>query len=176
MALPVGLRPSLAECQHMQALPPARTAATSTSAVSSLGPASMFHRLGRKPWFSSATAMPSPGSPRSTVSPGSEASVWSTLPSRPAPPPTRRSAPPFKRPYGECAEWRDNAMRRIAAEDPALVLLTSSDGFIAVGNNGQPLVDGPGRALKWRAGMSRTIAALQAVADQVTVALSVNLG
>jgi peptidoglycan/LPS O-acetylase OafA/YrhL len=169
MALPVGLRPSLAESQHTQALPGEDGCHLNFGGVES-GPCEYGSPSGSQAvvlfgdshalaWFPAVDRLARERGWRlvsltkSACSPA-DAAQW---------------ASPFKRPYGECAEWRDNAVRRIAEEDPALVLLTSSDGFIAVGDNGQPLVDGPERAMRWRAGMARTIAALQAVADQVTV-------
>jgi hypothetical protein len=65
----------------------------------------------------------------------------------------------LKRPYTECAEWRNRVVQRIRDEEPDLVVLTSND----LDNGG--MIDGAGRPIErsghaddplWVAGWKRT--------------------
>ncbi len=64
----------------------------------------------------------------------------------------------LKRDYTECTTWREAALQRIAAERPALVLVTSHIWF-----TGAALI------ADWRAGMARTLDRLTASAERVVV-------
>jgi hypothetical protein len=74
----------------------------------------------------------------------------------------------LKRVYSECDAWRESALRRIEAERPALVLVTNSRSFSAVGADGA-LLEGAERTAAWRAGISRTLGRLEPAADEVVV-------
>ncbi len=74
----------------------------------------------------------------------------------------------LKRVYTECDAWRASALRRIAAERPALVLVTNSRSFSAVGPDGA-LLEGPARTAAWRAGVARTLDRIAAVAAKVVL-------
>jgi peptidoglycan/LPS O-acetylase OafA/YrhL len=72
-----------------------------------------------------------------------------------------------KRPYTECDTWRQNALARIAAEKPELVIVSSSRAF-QVMVNGQPdtAADHPDL---WTAGLRKTLATLHQSAANVVL-------
>lgn len=74
----------------------------------------------------------------------------------------------FKRAYHECTAWRADALQRIEAERPDMIVVSSSRSFQAADERGEQL--GPeDRAQAWRAGMARTLGRLRAAADRVVL-------
>ncbi len=75
----------------------------------------------------------------------------------------------LKREYVECETWREAAFKRIAEERPALVVVTGFRGFKAATGDGSALASGAERIDLWQAGMARTLARLEPIADEVVV-------
>jgi hypothetical protein len=67
-----------------------------------------------------------------------------------------------------CATWRASAIKRLIKERPAIILVTGTRGFAAAAAPGTALV-GDARALRWAAGMQRTLARLVPAAGKVIV-------
>ena len=74
----------------------------------------------------------------------------------------------LKRVFSECATWRKNTIARIAAEHPALVLLSNSRTVRAVDADGTELA-GAALTKAWRDGWARTFERLVPAADHVVV-------
>ncbi|MEO5965139.1 MAG: SGNH hydrolase domain-containing protein [Candidatus Limnocylindrales bacterium] len=73
----------------------------------------------------------------------------------------------FNRPYTECDDWREQVFQRIAAEHPALVVLSNSSGYqLTIDGAPSPAAQHPDL---WAEGLARTIARLKASADQVVL-------
>jgi SGNH domain (fused to AT3 domains) len=71
------------------------------------------------------------------------------------------------REYGECDAWRENALARIAAERPALVVMSEDRLYeLAVGGRPVPLAQDPA---DWDAGLSRTLTRLRSLARSVAL-------
>jgi len=72
----------------------------------------------------------------------------------------------FKRIYSECTVWRDQAIARLIATRPAVILVTGTHGIAPVDASGRQLT---GRALvqAWEAGMTRTLDRLIPAAGSV---------
>jgi peptidoglycan/LPS O-acetylase OafA/YrhL len=77
--------------------------------------------------------------------------------------------PTLKRVYAECAVWREAAFARIAAERPALVIVTGHTGFKAANADRTGLATGAERIDMWRAGMARTLGRLASAAGRVVM-------
>jgi peptidoglycan/LPS O-acetylase OafA/YrhL len=74
---------------------------------------------------------------------------------------------PLKRPYTECDTWRRGAFDRIAAEHPALVVVSNSHQYwFASDGTKVPVADRPA---DWDAGLARTLARLAPVAGGVVL-------
>ena len=167
--LPAGLRPSLADSQHVRAAP-AEDGCHLTFGGDESGPCEYGDVDGDRTvvllgdshalaWF--------PAVQRLAVERG-----WRLLSLTKAacsPAGVDQWADPLNRTYPECSRWRENTLARITAERPALVLVTGSDGFITVDDSGAPQYEGAAREVSWRDGMSRTIARLQAASDRVVL-------
>jgi hypothetical protein len=67
-----------------------------------------------------------------------------------------------------CAKWRASAIKRLIKERPAIILVAGTRGFAAAAAPGIALV-GDARALRWGAGMQRTLARLVPAAGKVIV-------
>ena len=66
----------------------------------------------------------------------------------------------FKRIYTECTAWRKQAVARLIAVRPAVILITGTHGISPVDSAGD-LIPGSAVATAWEAGMTRTIDALR---------------
>jgi hypothetical protein len=74
--------------------------------------------------------------------------------------------PDWNRVSTECSRWRTQALARIAALRPAIVLVSGSRGFAAADNAGNVL-SGAARTKAWETGMLATLARLKASAGRV---------
>jgi hypothetical protein len=66
----------------------------------------------------------------------------------------------FRRIYRECTTWRRQAIRRLIAVHPALVIVSGTHGIAPVDASGH-LLPGPAIAPAWEAAMIRTIGRIQ---------------
>jgi hypothetical protein len=72
-----------------------------------------------------------------------------------------------KRAYTECDEWRQAALERIAAEHPALVVVSNSRGYQLMANGkATPIAKLP---TEWDAALGRTLTRLGTLAGQVVM-------
>jgi hypothetical protein len=72
-----------------------------------------------------------------------------------------------RRVYSECSTWRANALARIAAERPSLVVV-SDDRFYQLAINGAP-VPVANAIATWRAGLARTLTRLRGLSRSVVL-------
>jgi SGNH domain (fused to AT3 domains) len=72
----------------------------------------------------------------------------------------------FKRIYTECPAWREQAIARLVATRPALIVVTGTHGISPVDSSGSPLT-GDALTLAWQAGMVRTLERLIPAAGRV---------
>jgi len=76
--------------------------------------------------------------------------------------------PSWNRVSSECTSWREQAIRRLARERPAIILVSGTRGFQLADSSGTVL-SGVARTMAWEAGMKRTLARLRPVAGRVIV-------
>ncbi len=72
----------------------------------------------------------------------------------------------FKRIYGECTAWREEAIARLAATRPAVIVVAGTHGISPVDASGA-LLTGDAVTRAWEAGMGRTLGRLIPVAGRV---------
>jgi peptidoglycan/LPS O-acetylase OafA/YrhL len=74
---------------------------------------------------------------------------------------------PFARPYRECDRWREQALERIRAEHPELVVIASAHDYEIVTDDGRHPI--PERPEAWRAGLVDVLGAASDAAERVVV-------
>jgi hypothetical protein len=72
----------------------------------------------------------------------------------------------FKQIYAECPAWRDQAISRLVATRPAVIVVTGTHGISPVDASGRPIT-GDALVQAWEAGMARTLERLIPAAGRV---------
>ena len=75
--------------------------------------------------------------------------------------------PDWKRVSWECNNWRQQALDRLVAERPAVIVVAGTRGFATTDSSGTTVLAGDARAAMWQAGMQRTLARLVPAAGRV---------
>ena len=78
----------------------------------------------------------------------------------------REWMPAWHRVSSECTQWREQAIRRLIREKPAIILVTGTRGFELADASGKVL-SGTARTQAWQAGIRRTLARLTPIAGRV---------
>lgn len=74
----------------------------------------------------------------------------------------------FKRIYTECPAWRQQAIARLVATRPAVIVVTGTHGISPVDSSGS-LLTGDALVTAWQAGMTRTLERLIPAAGRVVL-------
>jgi hypothetical protein len=72
----------------------------------------------------------------------------------------------FKRVYTECPAWREQAIARLVATRPAVIVVAGTHGISPVDASGRPIT-GDSLVQAWEAGMARTLERLIPIAGRV---------
>ena len=75
----------------------------------------------------------------------------------------------WKRVSWECTAWRQQAVDRLVAEHPAVIVVAGTRGFATTDSSGTTVLAGDERAAAWQTGMERTLARLVPAAEHVVL-------
>jgi peptidoglycan/LPS O-acetylase OafA/YrhL len=75
--------------------------------------------------------------------------------------------PAWNRVSWECNNWRDQAIQRLIAEHPAIIVIAGTRGFATTDPSGGTVLAGDARTQEWQSGMAKTLARLVPAAGRV---------